>query len=132
MERIFDVNNISIHTLLIDGRKFTRSLFRQIPYGWLLDVTVDKFVVRGKPFGHVHYFWKGDEPPVFLQTVQGITHMRNTREHYHVLYEHEGRMYRYVVYERMWSAYVLFPDVERKWNEFWEKVRKLPQLFIAV
>jgi hypothetical protein len=65
VERILTTKEVTVQTvqvtiqaLKVGPKQVTMGLFRQLPYGELVDPQTVQ--LRGVPWGHVHYWWDGD------------------------------------------------------------------------
>jgi hypothetical protein len=91
MQRIIEVREatiktatVEIKTLRIGAKQMTLSVFRQLPEKHIIDREDRDFFLRGEPWGLVNYFKEGCS-----YRIHG-----KTREHLHVVWCEDGRLYR--------------------------------------
>jgi len=83
-EAIVHTASIEVRVLTINGKQLTLSVFRQIPYGVLVNRLTGKF--NGTAWGWVNYFWTGAEEYDDI----GVLHL-------HVVWQKGNTLYRDLV-----------------------------------
>lgn len=150
--------SISVHVLMINNRKLTLSVFRQIPYQNLLDETYieDK---KEAVLGWVNYFWNGNEGDIHILWTYGGMLYRSVLcriSYKRLLHELNDNYYRFSINNKHYSfdlkmaiksyqkgkkkrdnpfeKYTLenIEDAVNENNLLIDEISQMPQLFIAV
>ena len=124
-----EVNRASVHTLSLsvqvmklDKRQVTLAVFRQLDNDHLLNPAAG---LMGTPWGRVNYH-------------MGCAY---ASRHLHIVWQKGERLYRATVYcsltqeiaAKRWNIpYKEVPQFEERWNNAYEKLDALDQLFIAI
>jgi hypothetical protein len=138
---------VEIQVLKVGNKQVTMGMFRQLPYrdliNWLnlpiedLSQANDPTIVRGEPWGHVNYWWTGDDEKDDTYTDEYGRWLPHGEKR-HIVWQDEEQLCRAIVCERLpkW-VYELPRDLDaaalqERWGAIWHTLLQLPQLFIAV
>ena len=150
---------VEIQTMKVGKKQVTMGMFRQLPYRQIIDPSALEwfarlgplddeqyfsFLLHGQPWGHVNYWWYGADTEDYFYAHRGHIYYPNAipchGEKRHVVWqsvdEEPSTLYRSIVCEQPASFFlegVPNPDdVRALWAPCWDKLARLPQLFIAV
>ncbi len=115
-----EILTVSIKVLVVDRKKMTQALFRQIRHEQIIDLASER--LRGKPWGWVKYFWDG----CWITSQDGTW---GDEPRIHVLWQDGEHLCRCPVGE---ECPVFTPHKVTAWKKFYRELSELEQLFIAV
>jgi hypothetical protein len=159
-EATIQTATVAIQTLRVGKKQVTMGMFRQLPYRHFVDWNILAICcadeddeeppcsyyphLDGKMWGHVNYWWAGDDiEDVFYTNAGGSYSPGGAHRHggkRHVVWQsvddEASVLYRCIVCERIPTWVIQQCGHEHKmrflWACYWERLCKLPQLFIAV
>jgi hypothetical protein len=129
---------VEVKVIKIGKRQLTLSVFRQLPERQVIDAEL--LALRGEPWGRVNYRWQFDRGPyeqMVPDSVQVVWQASGVLFRCHVTrwfaYSQEAQPWQQEAHERLRGM----PKEERKafrrcWEEIYDRLAALDQLFIAV
>jgi hypothetical protein len=146
---------VAIHVLRVGKKQMTMGMFRQLPYepivpwwsfSWIGETAEAQLL--GAPWGHVNYWWAGNERENTDYLNDGKELHPDPGERLHLVWQREGRLYRDIAFETIPQHLFGYTcplrgdgpppmeacraEVEQWWSGVWQDLLALPQLYIAI
>ncbi|MGI9862735.1 hypothetical protein SDD30_15265 [Moorella naiadis] len=124
--------SVAVHVVRISGKQMTLAVFKQLAVEDLLDPRTGE--LKGVPWGWVNYHVHCPAARRRNSFFVGPSSVHSYIPHLHVIWQKGDELRHAVVYapDRNPAQTAQDREIQQRWQEQYERLLELPQLFIAV